>query len=115
MPTSVTGKAAWAERQEEPTLVPGAEDEARGELTARSGSTGRRIESVLGSGFASPYGLELLATVHWVVRREGGALTESEKLSRMVRTWSRRKSRLFTDAHLRTAVEHLAKQGWLDA
>ncbi len=98
-------------------LLPGAEDEAYAGLGNDSGATESRVDSVLQlvSGFASAYGLELLATVHWVVTREGGNAADPEALTRLVRTWSRRKNRLFTDAHVRTAAEHLARHGWLTA
>jgi hypothetical protein len=67
------------------------------------------------SGFASAYGLELLATVHWVMTREGDSVTDDAALTRLVQGWSQRKGRLFTNAHLRTATEHLVQLGWLAA
>jgi O-acetyl-ADP-ribose deacetylase (regulator of RNase III) len=97
-------------------LLPGAEDEA-GRLAADSQPTAGRIDAVLRliTGFASAYGLELLATVHWVMTREGGTLADPAALTSLVRSWSQRKSRLFTDAHVRTAAEHLAEHSWLAA
>lgn len=52
-------------------LVPGAVDDARRTLAERP-KTGQRFERVaeLVEGFESPFGLELLATVHWVVTHE---------------------------------------------
>jgi O-acetyl-ADP-ribose deacetylase (regulator of RNase III) len=99
------------------SLLPGAEDEARAGLTDGSEPTADRIDNVLRliTGFASAYGLELLATVHWVVTREGGTQGDPSELTRLVQSWSQRKSRLFTDAHVRTAAEHLAQHGWLAA
>jgi hypothetical protein len=52
--------------------VPSAVDEARaflrdkGETIARFDRVGELVE-----GFETPFGLELLATVHWVATREG--------------------------------------------
>jgi O-acetyl-ADP-ribose deacetylase (regulator of RNase III) len=99
------------------TLLPGAEDQAQAGLPADSEPTAARIDTVLSliTGFASAYGLELLATVHWVMTREGGSLANPDALSGLVRSWSQRKSRLFTDAHVCTAAEHLAHHGWLAA
>lgn len=99
------------------SLMPGAEDEARARLAEDADRAADRIDAVLRlvSGFASAYGLELLATVHWVKTREGGSVTDDAALKRLVQGWSQRKGRLFTDAHLRTAAEHLVQLGWLAA
>jgi O-acetyl-ADP-ribose deacetylase (regulator of RNase III) len=57
------------------SLLPGAEEEASAEVAGNpTEPTADRIDAVLRlvDGFASAYGLELLATVHWVMSREGG-------------------------------------------
>lgn len=97
------------------SVMQGAEDEASAGVAKDAEPTADRIDVVLRliNGFASAYGLELLATVHWVMTREGGMLADPAALTHLVRSWSQRKSRLFTDAHVRTAAEHLAQQGWL--
>lgn len=101
------------------TLLPGAEDEARRWLDDHPAETGEPIEAVmrLVTGFASAYGLELLATVHWAATREmaGGQDAEPAELARRVRGWSERKGRLFTDEHVRTAAERLIELGWISA
>ncbi len=62
-------------------------------------------------GFETPYGLELLASTHWVATREDapspGAAAE------LVRDWSQRKGRLFTDEHVLVAWQRLEDGGWL--
>ncbi len=52
-------------------LVPGAVEEAEHFLKKLSADTRARFDRVadLVAGFETPFGLELLATVHWVVRR----------------------------------------------
>lgn len=57
-------------------------------------------------GFETPYGLELLATVHWAVHNEHA--TEWAEVLRVVRTWNARKER-FPEAHLRAAWERLQR------
>src|SRR6266446_1192462 len=59
-------------------LVPGATEDAEAFL-ANHGPTKARFERVaeLVQGFETPFGLELLSTVHWVATR-GGARSESE-------------------------------------
>jgi hypothetical protein len=62
-------------------------------------------------GFETPYGLELLATTHWVaVHDDAGDPTSAAQL---VRQWSARKGRLFTDDHVRVAWQRLDEGGWL--
>ncbi|MGH3273041.1 MAG: hypothetical protein ACRDNZ_01780 [Streptosporangiaceae bacterium] len=58
------------------------------------------------TGFASAYGLELLATVHWVLTHGGGA-GSTDNLARNVGTWNSRKGRLFTEVHIRRAADRL--------
>jgi O-acetyl-ADP-ribose deacetylase (regulator of RNase III) len=61
-------------------------------------------------GFETPFGMELLATVHWVVIHQGAG-TE-EEISRQVYAWNRRK-RMFTPEQIAAAHEVLQRQGWL--
>lgn len=67
--------------------------------------TAARIRSVLGEieGFESTYGLELLATVHWVMTHEANAMASSSATHEEVRQWSQRKSSLFTQPHVESA------------
>lgn len=96
-------------------LIPGAGDEARDFLSS-SPETYERINRVveLVEGFDSPYGLELLATVHWAATHgDAGILADADSAVKSVRTWSRRKERLFTERHIKLAWERLTDQGWL--
>lgn len=61
-------------------------------------------------GFESPYGLELLASVHWAVRREGAR--DWPRLRETLRRWNPRKAR-FPEAHLRVALFYLLRRGAL--
>jgi O-acetyl-ADP-ribose deacetylase (regulator of RNase III) len=62
-------------------------------------------------GFETPYGLELLATTHWVATREGAVTPE--RAVQAVRAWSARKENLFTSEHITAAWERLNSDGWL--
>jgi O-acetyl-ADP-ribose deacetylase (regulator of RNase III) len=74
----------------------------------------RRLERVtkLIRGFESPYGLELLATVHWAYMHEGkkDGLKEVEDF---VHRWGARKSKLLKDEHLELAYRRLEQFDWL--
>jgi hypothetical protein len=58
-------------------------------------------------GFEGPYGLELLASTHWVMRREPAEAKAPAK----VRGWTRRKGHLYSDGHVNSAVTHLKAVG----
>ncbi|MDX2034153.1 MAG: macro domain-containing protein [Blastocatellia bacterium] len=62
------------------------------------------------AGFETPYGLELLATVHWVARREGAA-NASDAIAR-VYGWNERK-RMFQERHIQLAWDLLQQKNWL--
>jgi O-acetyl-ADP-ribose deacetylase (regulator of RNase III) len=63
-------------------------------------------------GFQSPYGMELLATVHWVATREPRARTYDEA-SCAVLSWNERKAAVMRPAHIRIAWDRLVEQGWV--
>jgi len=92
-------------------LVPGAIDDANAVL-AHENETRTRFDRVskLVEGFETPFGLELLATVHWVVTREDAATAE-EALAK-VYAWGDHKKR-FTRRQVELAFATLEKNGWL--
>jgi len=62
------------------------------------------------SGFETPFGMELLSTVHWVANREG-AKTADQAVSKTY-SWNDRK-RMFQEKHIRLAWDILERKGWL--
>jgi O-acetyl-ADP-ribose deacetylase (regulator of RNase III) len=93
-------------------LLPGAIEEAEPFL-AEHPVTRERYERVadLIDGFETPYGLELLATTHWVTTHDHAE--DSASAAQLVRAWSQRKGRLFTDEHVEVAWQRLDEGGWL--
>lgn len=93
-------------------VLPDAIEEAEAYLQDQ-GETLVRFERVntLIEGFETPFGLELLATVHWVAEAEG-APDEHAALS-SIRGWSSRKSALFREPLVSLAWRRLGEQGWL--
>lgn len=71
----------------------------------------RRVASLI-EGFESPYGLELLATVHWVGRQHPEATRSPETAVREVHAWSAAKRAKFPDRAIRIAWQRLHEQGW---
>lgn len=92
-------------------LVPGAVQKAEGFLASETG-TQERFDRVarLVEGYETPYGLELLATVHWVATREGAR--DRRRIADATRQWGHRK-RQFTDEQIELAVDRLQSQDWL--
>lgn len=92
-------------------LVPGAVVDAetllRGdaEVAERFGRVGRLVD-----GFETPFGLELLATVHWVASRETSG--DMNAVIAAVHGWSARK-RMFEPEQIALAHATLSEQGWL--
>jgi O-acetyl-ADP-ribose deacetylase (regulator of RNase III) len=70
--------------------------------------------ATLVEGFDSPYGLELLSTVHYVVKTGGVEASDFSAVASAVRSWSERKKQLFTDHHIRVARDRLAELGWIE-
>lgn len=62
-------------------------------------------------GFETPFGMELLATVHWVCRREGAA--SAEDAVKLTYAWSDRKKG-FAPKQITLARDILVDQGWVD-
>ncbi len=92
-------------------LVPGAIDDARTFLEQHP-ETRARFEKVskLVDGFESPFGLELLTTVHWVAREHPNA-SEAEIIDHTY-DWGERK-RQFSERQIGLALRVLEEQGWL--
>lgn len=93
-------------------LVPGAIDDAADYLSKQD-ETRLRIERVakLIEGYESSFGLELLATVHWIIQRETG---NSDAVVERVHSWGTRKKQ-FTPRQVRLALRTLTENGWVDA
>jgi len=92
-------------------LVPGAIDDAETFLASHP-ETRARFERVaaLVQGFETPFGLELLSTVHWIATR-GSARTEDEVVAATY-AWSARKKQ-FTPRQIRLVLDVLTKNNWL--
>lgn len=91
-------------------LVPGAVEEARSFLAGHA-STNSRFDRVtaLVDGFETPFGLELLATVHWVVTVEKA--TGLDDIVEQVYAWGPRKEQFSRD-QLGLAAARLEAGGW---
>jgi O-acetyl-ADP-ribose deacetylase (regulator of RNase III) len=95
-------------------LLPGADIEAE-EFLEQDDETRQRLAHVaaLIEGFETPYGLELLTTIHWLAHHEDPlAAVDIETAIRDVHSWNERKKQ-FRPEHIRVAWQRLHDQGWL--
>lgn len=93
-------------------LLPGAVDQARAFL-AEQPETLARIDRVarLIEGFETPFGMELLGTVHWVMQHDANP-DDVEDVIAKVHSWSERKRSQMKEGHVRVAWQRLRAQGW---
>ena len=97
--------------------LPAALREAE-ELLAKHADVKARFDRVsnLIEGFETPYGMELLSSVHWVVTQENKtAASDPEAAILGVHTWSSRKRRIFKAEHIRIALHQLSERGWIES
>jgi O-acetyl-ADP-ribose deacetylase (regulator of RNase III) len=93
-------------------LVPGAADEAEAFLSSNLPVLERfdRVAQLV-DGFETPYGMELLATVHWVAKRD--ELTDRrDEIADAVWAWGDEK-RKFTRKQMDLALDRLEELEWL--
>lgn len=96
-------------------LAPSASQEAH-DFLEEYPETEQRIDRVIDliEGFETPYGLELLASVHWIAHdTESAAQMTEDEIVKRVHQWSERKKKVLTERDLRIAYQRLARQGWL--
>ncbi len=93
-------------------LLPDSIKEANDFLADKEDSKNRlEIVANLIEGFETPYGMELLASVHWVVKKEN-AYSENNALAAIL-NWNKRKKILFKPDHIRIARNRLKEQNWI--
>ena len=110
----IAGYADGGDAPDKPlTLVPGAIEDAEAFL-AQDTDTRNRFDRVadLVEGFESPSGMELLSTVHWVMKHEG--VLSTEDVVNRVHAWNPRKQQ-FSARQIGIAANVLTRKGWMAA
>ncbi len=92
-------------------LVPGAIRDAK-LLLEKHADTHARFDRVadLVDGFESPFGMELLSTVHWVISKEGACSLDD--VVTKTYAWNNHKQQ-FTRRQIALAVDVLIKKRWI--
>lgn len=91
-------------------LVPGAAEKAQAFLQDHP-ATRERFERVLKlvDGFETSFGMELLATVHWVMVNDG---VRGDGVVDAIYAWNKRKQ-MFNEQQIFLAMKRLDDEGWL--
>jgi O-acetyl-ADP-ribose deacetylase (regulator of RNase III) len=95
-------------------LMPGAVEEATAFLEQDS-QTKNRMDQVgaLMEGYEDPFGLELLSSVHWIMRSNSDAASDPSAAYALLHAWNDRKQKLFKPEHVKKAWLRLMNQGWV--
>lgn len=95
------------------SVVPGAAEDADAFLSDHPAVKSRfsRVADLV-EGFETPFGLELLSTVHWVMSRDAGR--SPDDVIRAVYAWGDGKKQ-FTPRQIALASTVLTQKGWLEA
>lgn len=96
------------------TVLSSALEEANALLEATADDkTGERVDRIsrLIEGFETPYGMELLATVHWVAAENPKATFD--EIVRAVQAWNERKREMMQPTHIKAAYDRLLAEKWL--
>jgi len=105
----------YGDRSKEPQIwvLDGAYDAAAEFLRAHPQTSGRlRKTAELIDGWETPYGLELLATVHWALTKVNPPLRSRADVCSFVANWTPRKAKLFKPAQVNRAIDHLVSYGF---
>ena len=95
-------------------LLPGAVHEADAFLRDKPASISRldRVAELI-AGFETPYGVELLSSVHWTAEHTNPPASNVESAVARINAWNERKRRMFKPDHIDIAWQRLKEQDWL--
>jgi O-acetyl-ADP-ribose deacetylase (regulator of RNase III) len=105
-----------ATQRSEIRSMPGSTQAAREFLTDDKDAQ-QRLEQVenLIAGFETPYGMELLASVHWLAAHEEPRVSDPEAATEELQRWNPRKRAMFRPEHVYVAWQRLEAQGMIAA
>lgn len=109
----VSGYADGGDAPNKPlSLIPGAAQEASAFLQQHPATRARfdRVADLV-DGFESPFGLELLSTVHWVAQHQ--PMSSADDVVRQVHVWNERKQQ-FSPRQIAIAIDVLTEKHWLE-
>lgn len=72
----------------------------------------KKIDEVI-DGFETPYGMELLSSVHWVTVHGDSPVKDADAAIQRIHQWNSRKQKMFQPAHIQIAWKRLKSTGWI--
>jgi len=95
-------------------LLPMAIDEANTYLANNKMSIERlmKVAKII-EGFETPYGMELLSSVHWVAIHSEIPAKDGASAITQIYAWNDRKRNMFKPSHIQIAWGRLQEQGWI--
>lgn len=95
-------------------LLQGADEEAEAFLSQYPETQGRlkRVTQLI-QGFETPYGMELLSTVHWLANENPEVKNDVQLAIKGFHDWNQRKRDYFKPEHIYTAWERLRDFEWV--
>jgi O-acetyl-ADP-ribose deacetylase (regulator of RNase III) len=95
-------------REAEIYLLEGSADRAAKVLQQDQDSLERlkKVKEII-QGFETPYGMELLATVHWVMKTHSELAMDLSFVTKEVQNWNERKKELFSSKHIEKVWSYL--------
>ena len=92
-------------------LIPKAVEDAKNYLTNKKNTNENFVKvAKLVDGFETPFGLELLSTVHWIVKNENAS--NLEEVVSKIYSWNERKKQ-FSKKQIQIALDVLIKNNWI--
>lgn len=97
-------------------LLDGAAEEAE-DFLRNYRAEHERLDRVsrLIEGFETPYGMELLSSVHWLAVRATPPMTSPDAVVEGMAAWTDRKRSMFKPTHIRVAWDRLTEEGWISS
>lgn len=68
----------------------------------------KKVRDII-EGFETPYGLELLSTIHWVIQEKPEIKDDLQMIIEEIHNWNKRKQEIFKEKHIEKAWKHLEK------
>lgn len=112
----ISGYADGQNKPETPIELRAEAANSANSFLAENEESWKKFEQVsdLVEGYESPYGMELLSTVHWVATQEIPEQKNNiDAIINAVHSWSDRKKQMKA-AHIKSALETLNTKGWLE-
>ena len=82
---------------------------------ASQGASQARLDEVASfiEGYETPFGMELLSSVHWVATHDADAAASADATVQAVHAWNERKATTMKPEQIHGAWSHLKERGWL--